>query len=165
VVEHTGRPDKAINVGDGHLAIGPMRAEMEEELPNASFHWLLRAALTDVTGMVLIIDNERLVREGLSELLNTAGLSTLSAADGCEGIRFFWQYQSQIDTVILDARLPDMSGADVLTTLQQFSPEVKVIVISGLNPAEVKRRFNGKRVTAFVTKPFDINALMALLSS
>lgn len=165
MVELTGWSQKAIKVGDRHLATGPMRVETEEELSNASFHSLWTEALTDVTGMVLIIDNERLVREGLSELLNTAGFSTLSAADGCEGIQFFGQYKAQIDTVILDARLPDMSGADVLTTLQQFSPDVKVIVISGLSPAEVKRRFGGKQVTAFLSKPFDINALMALVGS
>jgi CheY-like chemotaxis protein len=113
--------------------------------------------------MVLIIDNERLVREGLGELLQTAGFATLCAASGLEGIQRFQQYQSQIETVILDARLPDMSGVEVFDRLQQLSQAVKVIVISGLNAAEVKRHFANKKIVAFLAKPFDINALIVLL--
>jgi DNA-binding response OmpR family regulator len=114
-------------------------------------------------GMVLIIDDERLVREALGELLQAAGFMTICAASGWEGIERFRQYQAQIEAIILDVRLPDLSGVEVLNKLELGAAAVKVIVISGLNPGDVRQRFAGKGVRAFLAKPFAVNALINLL--
>jgi two-component system cell cycle sensor histidine kinase/response regulator CckA len=117
----------------------------------------------DRTGMVLIIDDERLVREALGELLQAAGFATLGAASGWEGVERFRQYQAQIEAIILDVRLPDLSGVEVINQLGLGAAAVKIIVISGLNPGDVRQRFAGKGVKAFLAKPFAVSALISLL--
>ena len=85
---------------------------------------------------ILIVDDHALMREGLGQLL--AGmyqnLTLLHAANGAQAIAMLLPHRD-IDMVLLDYQLPDMTGLDVMRQLAKIQPGLTVLMISGsLNP-------------------------------
>ena len=78
----------------------------------------------------LVIDDDDVVRKICVELLEARGHKALSAASVGEGLRLFAEHRPA--AVLLDLRLPDGTGIDVLRELQRQAPGTPVIVISGL---------------------------------
>jgi two-component system nitrogen regulation response regulator NtrX len=78
---------------------------------------------------ILVIDDDDAVRRVCVELLERRGHSTLAAASVREGLRLF--SETHPGAVLLDLRLPDGTGIDVLKELQRLAPGVPVVVMSG----------------------------------
>ena len=79
---------------------------------------------------VLVIDDHPIVRLGISAMVNSQPEMTVvgQAATGQDAIRIF--HESQPDIVLVDLRLPDMSGVEVIRTLCRSGPGVKFIVLT-----------------------------------
>jgi PAS domain S-box-containing protein len=78
---------------------------------------------------VLCIDDDAIFRETVRDTLEEAGYGFISASSGREGLeRFFEDYPQ---AVLVDLKMPDMGGLEVLSTVVEHSPEVPVIVVSG----------------------------------
>ena len=77
---------------------------------------------------ILIIEDERAIREGLADFLHEEGFSCVLAATGQEGIERV--DGRDFDVVLLDVRLPDISGTDVLARLRNITPESHVIIMT-----------------------------------
>ena len=73
-------------------------------------------------GLVLLIDDEEVVREIGSDMLKTLGLKCLTAANGTEGIEMFKKNSAEIKLVILDIEMPGISGEKVFHILQGAPP-------------------------------------------
>src|SRR6185295_6373020 len=78
---------------------------------------------------ILVIDDDDTVRKATVELLKTRGHRTVAAATVGEGLRLFAERKPAI--VLLDLKLPDGTGIDVLRELQRQAPGTPVVVISG----------------------------------
>ena len=78
---------------------------------------------------ILIVDDEAPIREVLSTFLNDIGYETYAVADGESAIE--WLGQEQPDLILLDVRMPGMSGLEVLRNARQIYPNMPVIMISG----------------------------------
>jgi DNA-binding NtrC family response regulator len=78
---------------------------------------------------VLIIEDERPVRESFCHFLEDLNFTVLEAADGIEGLELFHQHQP--DIVIIDLRMPRMNGHEVLERLTKEAPDLPLIVASG----------------------------------
>jgi PAS domain S-box-containing protein len=78
---------------------------------------------------VLIIDDDDSVRSSLSSYLEDSGFLPLTASDGKQGIETF--DQQDIDLVLVDLRMPEMDGYDVIKYIHEKSPQTPLIVISG----------------------------------
>ncbi|CAN5774132.1 hypothetical protein BH10CHL1_BH10CHL1_23150 [soil metagenome] len=110
---------------------------------------------------VLLIDDERLLLESLADLLGAAGLQTLTALQGRQGLELFKQYHNQIAVVVLDMKMPIMDGAETLRLLREFDPEIEVIIMSAYTiPAEVQGLTDKHKLT-MIAKPFDIDDLLS----
>lgn len=83
---------------------------------------------TNTTGSVLIIDDDVDMCEMLSKILNQEGFVTSTAHDGASGIDLF--NKASPHAVILDLRMPGMSGIEVLKQIKQANSEVPVIIIT-----------------------------------
>ncbi len=81
-----------------------------------------------VSGHVLIVDDEAVLRQTLARILKKAGFDATTAADGKEGL-FHFSHQP-FDLVYLDIRLPDMSGLEVLRAIRSQNPDVPVILFT-----------------------------------
>jgi len=81
-----------------------------------------------VTGHILIIDDEPVLRRSLARILQQAGLDVTTAASGHEGLAFL-KHQT-FDLVYLDIRMPDMNGLEVLKAIHSKYPEVDVVLFT-----------------------------------
>lgn len=109
---------------------------------------------------ILIIEDDRSIREGLVDTLKVKGFEVESAARGAEGLDLF--NLSPPDLVILDLMLPDMEGFDVCRRMKvSGSPDVPVIILTARG-AELDR-VRGLELGAddYVTKPFSLLELIA----
>ncbi|MGO9967785.1 MAG: response regulator [Bryobacteraceae bacterium] len=108
--------------------------------------------------VVLVADDEALVRNLVTLLMQQDGHLVLSAADGHEGLELSRQYPGSIDLVITDAQMPRLNGADLCAHLLEERPGIKVLVMSGADMREiVSQNVN----LPFLPKPFDGHTLRA----
>ncbi len=112
---------------------------------------------------ILIIDDDELVLNALSNVLHQAGHELFITADGPRSIALFKEHHP--DVVILDLGLPTTSGLDVLTDIREIHPDAKVIMISGYTAPNVIADAKAKGAYSFLEKPFEIKTLMNLITS
>ncbi len=98
---------------------------------------------------VLVVEDERDIREVLRRYLEREGLAVLTAANGAEALRHI--EQTRPDLILLDLGLPDIDGAEILAT---SAPRIPVIVLTARSALE--DRIDGLRMGAddYIVKPF-----------
>jgi two-component system nitrogen regulation response regulator NtrX len=109
----------------------------------------------------LVIDDDEVVRKTCVELLEARGHKTLSAASVGEGLRLFSEHKPA--AVLLDLRLPDGTGIDVLRELQRQAPGTPVIVISGHGSVAEAVEAMKVGATDFLEKPVKRERLFQIL--
>jgi two-component system nitrogen regulation response regulator NtrX len=109
----------------------------------------------------LVIDDDEAIRRVCIELLEARGHKTVAAASVREGLRLFGQTKPAV--VLLDLKLPDGTGIDVLRELQRQAPGTPVIVVSGRG--SVTEAVEAMRVgaTEYIEKPFSRERLFEVL--
>jgi PAS domain S-box-containing protein len=116
-------------------------------------------------GTVLLVEDERGVREVGQEILESAGFKVLTASNGQEALDVFAVHRDDIDCVVLDVTMPLMDGADALRRLRQLDPDLRVLVTSGHHVADVAARLEGQGPMQFLPKPYRPAALILALHS
>jgi DNA-binding NtrC family response regulator len=109
---------------------------------------------------VLVIDDEQLIRRTIAKRLAVAGYSVIEAEDGKTAVD---RASGGVDLAILDYRLPDLDGLTVLKQIRQIDPDVLVILLTAY--ASVETAVEAMKLGAyhFMNKPFDLEALTALV--
>lgn len=115
-------------------------------------------------GSVLVIDDEDAVREVAACMLNRLGYPTLEACDGAEALELYRTRGETIDLVLLDLTMPAMDGAATLDGLRRLNPTVPVIVVSGVTAAASQEILNRAQTVGYLTKPFTLDELKAVVS-
>ncbi|MGA2118459.1 MAG: PAS domain S-box protein [Bryobacteraceae bacterium] len=113
-----------------------------------------RDASLQGAGTVLVVDDERVVREMAKRALEHHGYEVLTADSGEAAIDVFRRHPSEIALVVLDLSMPHMSGDEALPELRKIRPDVRVVVSSGYSESEAMALFAGQRVSGFVQKPY-----------
>ena len=108
--------------------------------------------------VVLVADDESMVRTLVRKLLHGQGFAVLSASDGQEALELSRAHPGPIDLVITDVSMPRLSGIDLCARLNEERPGTPVIVMSGTDVGEIV--CEDLDVT-FLGKPFSGTALMA----
>lgn len=114
-------------------------------------------------GKILIVDDEAMVRLSLKKLFENDGFIGLTASSGASALKIL-----EVDTpeiVVLDVRLPDTSGIDLLKTIKEVDPETVVIVITG--HGDIKSSVEAMKMGAydFLEKPLDFENIGKILRS
>ncbi len=101
---------------------------------------------------VLVVDDERDIRDGCERVLSRLGFEVDTAANGEEGLAALEKEPSAI--VLLDLKMPGLDGMEVLRRLRESYPEVLVIIVTGF--ATVETAIEAMKLGAydFITKPF-----------
>ena len=110
---------------------------------------------------VLVIDDERSIRNTLKEILEYEGHNVHDAADGAEGISK--ASGNKYDIILCDIKMPKMDGIEVLEKLQALIPDVPVVMISGHGTIETAVEAVKKGAYDFIQKPPDLNRLLISL--
>ncbi len=116
-------------------------------------------ALPSTAPLVLVIDDEDLVRSTLQRALQRQGASVLGAANGADGLALL-SANPDVRLVLLDIAMPDSSGAEVLRRLREFAPDVPVYLMTGFLPEGLDLR----GATGILTKPVDLSRVRSLLA-
>ncbi|MCB2228641.1 MAG: response regulator [Desulfarculaceae bacterium] len=104
--------------------------------------------------VVLLVDDDEMVRAVTRLALEKMGCRVLEAHDGMEGVEAFKENQDELDLVLLDLTMPRLSGEEVFAQLRRMKPGVRVLLSSGFNEAETTNRFAGKGLAGFIQKPY-----------
>jgi PAS domain S-box-containing protein len=110
-------------------------------------------------GVVLVIDDEVLVRDVCQQMLEHLGFRVLIADEGTQGLELFRKHAAEIVVVILDMTMPKLSGEEVYREIRCLDPAARVVLMSGYNEQETTDRFAGKGLAGFLQKPFQFTAL------
>ena len=107
---------------------------------------------------VLIIDDEPSVRSTLEMLLKSEGHEPHVADDGQQALERI--SKQEFDVVLLDIRMPGLSGIDVLKTLQDDFPETSVVMVTAV--ADMATAVETMKLGAYdyITKPFDLDDVL-----
>ena len=110
---------------------------------------------------MLVVDDEEALRTVLSGELANEGYDVKAAADGDEAISEV--EKSPFDLVLLDIKMPRMSGFEVLKYIKVNHAKTKVVMLTGF--ADLKNAIESKKLGAddFVSKPYDLVDLLTTI--
>ena len=163
--------------GFGVLPENPQETEAKLLVRFAVQEWSRRvnraAVATEIAGTyqdapgiphVLIVDDERMIRDLMVRILELEGITVKAAHDGEEALELA-RGDSAISLAILDWHLPGITGERVYDELTVLRPGIKAIVASGDLPLDVEYAFAGRKVDAFLPKPFKIEPFVKAVKS
>ena len=108
--------------------------------------------------ILLVDDEERIVAIG-EKALKKMGYQVLSARNGREAIMLYEKNQDNIDVVVLDMIMPEMSGGETYERLKAINPNVKVILSSGYSIEGQASEILKRGCDGFIQKPFKMKEL------
>ena len=106
---------------------------------------------------VLVIDDETAIRETLEMFLVEKGLEVFQAGAGLEGLRKFVELRPSL--VILDIRLPDISGMEILKKILEIDSDAKIIMITAFHDMETTIDAMRHGAFDYIHKPIDVDEL------
>ena len=111
---------------------------------------------------LLIVDDEQRYADMLAKRLGLRSLTCKVCYDGRTAIDLV--EEQTFPVVILDLRLPDLYGTEVLTRIKQCRPETAVIVLTGHGTDKDREQCIARGAHAFMNKPLDIDRLVAMMA-
>lgn len=112
---------------------------------------------------LMVVDDDRLVREFSSRALRKLGYKVTACADGVEGVRFYRDHHQEIDMVIMDMIMPNMDGRAAFRELKKINPEVRVLLASGFAVESEAQECMREGALEFLTKPFTLEDLSRII--
>lgn len=115
------------------------------------------------SGNILIIDDEKLMRDLACDILKECGYKTFSTKNGSSGLSFYEKKQKIIDIVILNMLMPDYTGKEVFIKLKELKPDIKVIITSGFKQDNRATELLEMGALGFIQKPYSIEILSKII--
>lgn len=110
---------------------------------------------------ILVIEDEKNIREVLDEILSSAGHSVTQAENGPEGIELFQKHK--IDLVITDLGIPGLSGWEVADKIKAINPDTPVILSTGWGVNSDQHALKKENVDRMINKPYNMQQILALI--
>ena len=105
---------------------------------------------------ILIVEDEDMIREGISDYLTDCGYETIQAADGLEALEQFSNHQ--VALVLLDIQMPKLNGLEVLSEIRKSS-QVPVLMLTAFQDEEYKMSAFTALADGYLEKPFSLSLL------
>ncbi len=107
-------------------------------------------------GVVLVADDDDVMRSTAADFLTLCGYTVLTAADGRECVDVYQKHADSIDAVLLDMVMPVLSGHDAYLQLLKLNPHVKVMLCSGFKQDQRVVQILELGAVGFVQKPYSL---------
>ena len=108
---------------------------------------------------ILLVDDEEMIREAATAVLESLGLTVIPACDGREAVAAVQRPDLKLDLVLMDLTMPHMDGKEAFQIIRRIQPTLPVILSSGYNEQESVQSFSGRGLDAFLQKPYTLRAL------
>ncbi len=122
------------------------------------------AAVPPGSGMLMIVDDDAIVRRAVAKAVETLGYSTVEATSGTDAVEIYRAHKEEIRGIVLDMVMPQMSGRATYVALREIDPAVPVLLMSGYSVNEEVQAILDLGVKAFVAKPHSVEQLAEALS-
>lgn len=149
-------------VGSGSTFCIYLPCAMEPEITTADIE---PPAPNMGTGNVLVVDDEEVVRKVSRQMLERLGYSVRTFSSGFEAMQFFAEHSREVNLVLLDMLMPEMSGQETFRRMKQVDPQVRAILFSGYGLNEKAQEIMDEGMLGFLHKPFNLKELSEALSS
>ena len=116
-------------------------------------------------GTILLVDDEEIIIGIGAQMLMRLGYRVVTARGGHEAVEIYDQSHTEIDLVILDMIMPEMSGFETYNHLKFINPHIKVLLASGFSYRGQASEIVAKDGQAFIQKPFDLAQLSHKLAA
>jgi CheY-like chemotaxis protein len=110
---------------------------------------------------VMVVDDDPMLLSLLSDTLDTIGYRSTSAPDGESALRLL--KDGSVDMIISDINLPGMDGLELLRRVKETSPELPVILITGVSMNGIRARAYREGADGFLDKPFRITVIESMM--
>ena len=110
---------------------------------------------------VLIVDDEIDIRESLEFVLKKAKYLVTTADSGSAAVAA--AKASRFDLVVTDLRMPGMDGAETISAIRAFAPEIPILVATGYASEEAAADFMRRGARDYIRKPFDLEEFLAVV--
>ncbi len=126
---------------------------------------LLRSGVSEDEGFfygcetILLVDDEQIVLDVCKDMLEGLGYRVYPADSGSKAIRLYREKTEEIDAVLLDFTMPEVSGEETFRQLQAIDPGVRVLVSSGFSLNRQVQNLLEQGVAGFIQKPFNLRGL------
>jgi DNA-binding response OmpR family regulator len=100
---------------------------------------------------ILIVDDENIARQSLTDILKLEGYNVASASNGQTAIEYIRTHP--VDLMIVDLRMPGMNGLDVIQVVDQASPDTEVILLTAYGSTDSAVQALRLRIHDYLTKP------------
>ena len=110
--------------------------------------------------LILIVDDEAAIRQIARATLENYGYHAITANDGAEAVTLYQQRKAEIKAVILDSMMPLMDGEATARALQEITPGVRIVRVSG---GATEDHAIAGREAVFLTKPYTASQLLVAL--
>ena len=113
--------------------------------------------------MILIVEDESLIREVTKAILSSSGYNTLVAADGSAALAIFVERSAEIDLVMTDLAMPTVSGSLLVQALRKIDRKAKIIICSGRAIDDMPAELRAIGVQGYLAKPYTQETLLRLV--
>ena len=113
---------------------------------------------TSKCGRILFVEDDRIIRNSMVNILRSKGYEVDSAENGLEGLELF--DQGGYSVIITDINMPVMNGSELIKRIRQKDHEVKIIVTTGFLPDDLS---SSALDFLFVQKPYSVEDLEEFL--
>ena len=115
----------------------------------------------DKHARILVVDDDENIRKSFSAILRNEGYTVDLAMNGSEAVR---KTESTVYNVaLIDIRLPDMEGIELLTRMKDTVPKVRKIIITGFPSTKNAIDAVNKKADAYILKPVDLEKLLGVI--
>ena len=112
---------------------------------------------------VLIVDDEALVRWSLAEMLSEQGYAVFEAGDGKGALAALRNPPNPVEVIMLDYRLPDLNGLQLLAAIRGVSPHSRVVMMTAYGTPDIAAAALRLGAVCFVNKPIEMRDVVDLV--
>ncbi|WP_372998277.1 HD domain-containing phosphohydrolase [Sulfurimonas sp.] len=111
---------------------------------------------------ILYVEDEQVLRDGITTFLNKIFTNIDTAVDGEEGLKKYTQ--NQYDIVITDIQMPKMDGLEMISKIKEINEKQEIIVVSAYTDSEFLTNSIQLGVTGYIVKPIDFSQILKMLN-
>jgi CheY-like chemotaxis protein len=110
---------------------------------------------------ILVVDDESIIRDLLYEFLTGQGHTVLLASSGEEALKFL--SEPEIKLALVDLKLPGLDGLELIRSIKKLKPSLPCLLMTAYPDKESLARARKLGVSAYITKPFQLDQLLSLI--
>ena len=110
--------------------------------------------------VILLAEDDSVIRELLTAVLRTAGYDLVTATDGVEAVEAFKTYGERVNLFLTDIGMPRMNGIEAIIVIRGMSQSLPIMILSIWEENSYMKIAKQVNVKEYMKKPFDVNELI-----